>query len=149
MSNSEGNRESIWSITPRWRTAYFAIFSISYLAAVCVIVGYEIANRGDAHPVQVFVSIAEKAAVVGVAIAITLISIVEVARGLMVIADYLREHWLEPSKRKRHEELRAEGRAEANVAWSEWLERRSKAEANGELFDEPRPDQAETDEGKR
>ena len=43
-------------------------------------------------------------------------------------------------KRKARTEGLAQGRAEANKAWREWLRRRAEAEANGQSFDEPPPD---------
>ena len=42
-------------------------------------------------------------------------------------------------KRKARTEGHAEGRAEANQAWLEWLRRKAEAEARGESFDEPNP----------
>ncbi len=139
-----GRRESIWSIPAGWRVAYFALFSVSSLALTFAIVGYKIANRGDAHPVELLVSIAESVSVVGIALAITTVSVMEVVQFPMVLANYVRVKLVEPLK----EQLRAEGReqgieqglTQANAAWREWNERRLKAEADGVLFDEPPPD---------
>ena len=51
----------------------------------------------------------------------------------MVLADYIRQNLLEPLK----ERQRAEGHAEGRAEWRDWNERRKKAEAKGEPFDEP------------
>ena len=57
----------------------------------------------------------------------------------MVLADYLRVKLVDPLR----EGLRAEGRAEAHSIWREWNRRRREAEARGEAFDEPEPDDDE------
>ena len=54
----------------------------------------------------------------------------------MVFANYLRQNLLEPLK----ERQRAEGRAESNAEWRDWIARRERAAAKGEPFDEPPPD---------
>ena len=43
-----GGRESIWSVSPAWKTAFFSIFSVSTLITTIAIIAYQIANRGDA-----------------------------------------------------------------------------------------------------
>ena len=53
----------------------------------------------------------------------------------MVLANHLRQRLLEPLK----ERQRMEGRAESDAAWRAWNERREKAAASGEPFDEPPP----------
>ncbi len=142
MNSPERNWESIWSIPLGWRTAYFAAFGISNLAATCVIAADEIANREVATPLQVFSAIAERVAVAGVAIAITIVSIVEVLYFAMVTGNYIRQKFLEPLKESQREEGRKQGEEKANAEWSAWNQRRLKAEANGEPFDEPAPDQS-------
>ncbi len=42
-----------------------------------------------------------------------------------------------------HSEGRTEGRIESNDRWRDWLNRKTKAEAEGEIFDEPPPDERE------
>ena len=54
----------------------------------------------------------------------------------MVFANYLRQHLLEPLK----ERQRMEGREKECAKWRAWLERRDRAAARGEPFDEPPPD---------
>ena len=43
-------------------------------------------------------------------------------------------------KRKARTEGHAQGRAESDKAWREWLRRKEEAEANGLPFNEPAPD---------
>ena len=135
MNSPERNRESIWSISAGWGTAYFFAFSISNLVATCVIVADEIVNRGDASPLEVFSAIVERVAVTGVALGITYFSIVEALASTMITANYIRQKWLEPLK----EQQRAEGVSSADAEWEAWLDRRSKAESDGIPFDEPPP----------
>ena len=91
----------------------------------------------------------------------------EVAGGIMVLADYLRVKLVAPLREslraegrveghaegrleghaegrlEGHAEGRAEGRVEAHSIWREWNRRRREAEAHGETFDEPEPDDDE------
>ena len=143
MGEPERDRESIWSVPHGWRTAYFLTFSVSNLIATCLIVADEVANRGDASPVAVFSSIAERVAVSGLALAITIFSVVEVSSFAMIAADYFRRKYLEPLKERQREEGREQGREQGRKQiqrlWEEWNERRMKAEADGVPFDEAPP----------
>ena len=159
-SEPKSQRESIWSISPGWRNAYFAIFSVSTLITSCVIVAYRIENRGDAGLLKTYLSITESLVPNGVALAIVIYATLEVMETTMVFANYLRQNLLEPLKeRQRAEghaqgraegraegrtegraEGRTEGRAESTASWQSWNARRVKAAAKGEPFDEPPPD---------
>ncbi len=155
MKSSRSNRESIWSVPHGWRTTYFLTFSVSNLTATCVIVTDEIVGRGGADPVAVFSAIAERVAVSGVALAITIFSVLEVLSFTMIAADYFRRKYLEPLKEKQREEGREQGRqegrqegreegleqglAQAHAEWAKWNERRLKAAADGVPFSEPPP----------
>ena len=65
----------------------------------------------------------------------------------MVLANYLRQNLLEPLKERQRREGwetgialgREEGRSESDARWRAWNERREKAAASGEPFDEPPP----------
>ena len=85
----------------------------------------------------------------------------------MVLADYLRVKLVDPlreglraegrvegrvegraegrveGRAEGQAEGRVEGRAEAHSVWREWNRRRREAEARGEVFDEPEPDDDE------
>ena len=70
---------------------------------------------------------------------------------MMVLANYLRQNLLEPLKERHRREGweegrklgiaigRAEGIAISDAEWRAWNERREKAAARGEPFDEPPP----------
>ena len=61
----------------------------------------------------------------------------------MVLANYLRQNLLEPLKERQRREGFEEGRklgiVLSNAKWRAWNERREKAEARGEPFNEPPP----------
>ena len=84
---------------------------------------------------SVFSAIAERVAVSGVALAITIFSVLEVLSFAMIAADYFRRKYLEPLKEKQREE----GSQRTQRLWEEWNERRMKAEADGVPFSEPPP----------
>ena len=111
-SEPKSQRESIWSISPGWRNAYFAIFSVSTLITSCVIVAYRIENRGDAGLLKTYLSITESLVPNGVALAIVIYATLEVMETTMVFANYLRQNLLEPLKERQRAEGHAEGRAE-------------------------------------
>ena len=151
----DDGRESIWSVSPGWRTMYFATFSVSTLVTTCLIVAYTIANRGDANLMETYLTITQRVFINGGALALTLYAITETWETAMVLANYLRQNLLEPLKERQREEGREEGlmegraegreegRAEARVEsyaeWRAWNERRERAAARGEPFDEPPP----------
>ena len=135
MNSPDRIRESIWSVPHGWRTTYFLTFSVSNLTATSAIVIDEIVSRGDADPITVFSAVAERVAVSGVALAITIFSVLEVLSFAMIAADYFRRKYLEPLK----EGQREEGRAEANAEWHAWYARLLKAKSAGVPFDEPTP----------
>ena len=71
----------------------------------------------------------------------------EVLSLIMIAADYFRRKYLEPliekqreERRKRNFEIgRAEGIAEVDAEWLEWLDLERKAKAAGKPFDVPTP----------
>ena len=111
----ESRRESIWSISPGWRNAYFAIFSVSTLITSCVIVAYKVSNRGDTGLVKTYLSTTESLVSNGVALAIVIYATMEVMETIMVFANYLRQNLLEPLKERQRAEGHAEGRAEGRT----------------------------------
>ena len=131
----DGGRESIWSVSAAWKTAFFAIFSALTLITSCFITAYLIANRGDAALAELYMTITERVFINGGALALTIYSITETWETTMVLANHLRQRLLEPLK----ERQRMEGRAESDAAWRAWNARREKAAASGEPFNEPPP----------
>ncbi len=128
-------RESIWSISPRWKTAYFLLFSIQSLAGTGLLSWYEIAQRTEDSAVETVLAIISGMAEVGVAAAVATVVTTEVAQNIMVTGEYLRQKLVKPLIEKQ----RAEGRAEERAAWEAWNRRRLDADSNGEPFDEPPP----------
>jgi len=112
-------RQSIWSVSSTWGTAFFPIFSVSTLATSCMIVAYLIANRGDAALMETYMKIAEKVFTNGAALGLTIYSITEAMETAMVFANYLRQNLLEPLKERQREEGREEMREEAREAREE------------------------------
>ena len=146
-----GGRESIWSVSPAWKTAFFSIFSVSTLITTIAIIAYQIASRGDAAIMETHRSTAEWVFINGAAQALAIYATTETWETIMVLANHLRQRLLEPLKeRQRMEgrvegraegrmEGRMEGRAESDAAWRAWNARRERAAASGEPFDEPPP----------
>lgn len=144
-------RESIWSVSERWKAVFFSLFSVSTFTTTCVIIAYEIANRGDAALMDVYMTITQRVFVNGGALGLTIYSATETWETAMVLANYLRQNLLEPLKERQKEEGRVEGRVEGieegvikgreeeRSEWRAWNERREKAAAKDEPFDEPPP----------
>ena len=130
-------------MSERWKAVFFSLFSVSTFTTTCVIIAYEIANRGDAALMDVYATITQRVFVNGGALGLTIYSATETWETMMVLANYLRQNLLEPLKERQREEGRVEGREEgreeSDSKWLDWNERREKAAANGETFDEPPP----------
>ena len=104
---------------------------------------------------RLVVDIMREMAFVSTGSAGTAITITEIARYIMVIAEWMLREVIEPRRRRQIERWRQEGiaegveqgieqgidrgRAEANKEWESWISRKMQAEANGETFDEPMP----------
>ena len=142
-SARNSRRESIWSVSATWKTAFFSLFSVSTLTTSCLITAHLIANRGDASIMETYMAITEKVFVNGGALGLTIYAITETLETAMVLANYLRQNLLEPLKERQRMEGRVEGREEGRVEsyaeWRAWNDRREKAAARGEPFDEPPP----------
>ena len=130
-----GGRESIWSVSTAWKTAFFSIFSVSTLITTIAIIAYQIANRGGDAIMETHRSTAEWVFINSAAQALAIYATTETWETIMVLANHLRQRLLEPLK----ERQRMEGRAESDAAWRAWNARREKAAASGEPFDEPPP----------
>ena len=155
IEKSAAGRESIWSVSPAWKTAFFSLFSVSTLTTTIAIIAYQIANMGDSAIMETYRSTAEWVFINGAAQGLTIYSATEAWETTMVLANHLRQRLLEPLKERQRregrvegrEEGRAEGRMEGRVEgwtasdamWRAWNARREKAAASGEPFDEPPP----------
>ena len=93
----------------------------------------------------------------GVLYATAVISFMEVARMVLLPADYLRQKFIEPLKERQkeegREEGRTEGRAEGRAAMRteilEWLKDKEEAEREGREFKEPIPGVEDNGRAKR
>ena len=151
QTGESGGRESIWSVSAAWKTAFFSIFSVSTLITTIAIIAYQIANRGDSAIMETHRSTAEWVFINGAAQALAIYSATEAWETTMVLANHLRQRLLEPLKERQRMEGRAEGvaegraegrmegRAESDAMWRAWNERRERAAASGEPFNEPPP----------
>ena len=152
-------RESVWSILYQWRAAYFTLFAIQNTAGISLLCWYEITETTQDSAAETALAIFMGIGLIGAGSATTVITIMETARSIMVIAASL-EDWLKKREQARMEKrvkevtaevtaevavkVRVETLAEVHKAWSEWNRRRLEAEANGEPFDEPPPDFGQT-----
>ena len=151
-------RESIWSISPGWRTAYFILFVIQNIAGISLLCWYEIFLRTGDDAIQTILNISHGSGQTAIGSAGITLTITEAGRLIMVLGEQL-QRWFEKREdarvARRVDEAVAqavdEGRGEAHRQWTEWLQRKMEAEAAGEPFDEPPPDIGSngTDNGSR
>jgi hypothetical protein len=151
-------RESIWSVSPGWKSAYFFLFSLQTICGVGLLSWKEVGQYSNEGAVQTALDIIFGTASIGVAAATITVSITELMRGSMVVGAYLEEKLLKPLREKRRMEReqwiaqrqaegraqgRAQGRAEGRVdnqkIWEAWNQRRLEALERGEPFDESTP----------
>ena len=149
--DSESDRESIWSIPAKWRATYFAIFTLLSSISLVVVISSQQIPPPDGRWDILIVDIMQSMSSNGVGAAITAITITEIARYIMVLAEWMLREVIEPRRKRRIERWRQEGieagrqeghqegRAEANREWEAWISRKMQAEANGQTFDEPMP----------
>jgi hypothetical protein len=112
---------------------------------------YEIMVRTQDRTAETALTIFKGIGLIGAGSATTVITVMETARSIMVIAASL-EAWLQKRERARMEqrvkevteevtkEVTKEVTAKVHESWSEWNRRRLEAEANGEPFGESPPD---------
>ena len=132
---SQHGRESVWSIDPGSRIAFFVIFVIKMAIWTILIALEEIQHGGHSGARVLAIAVAQKVSplvVVSVASTVTLLQGVEF---MIVSRDYLRDRFVRPIV-KAHE---ARGRSEMYEEWDAWNRRRLAAEAEGLPFDEPSP----------
>ena len=140
------DRESIWSISPGWRTAYFALFVVQNVAGIVLVVWNQVFRLTEDDAIQTILNISQGAGQVTVGSAGTTLTITEGVRLIMVLGEQL-QRWfrqredrrVEERSERRAAEVRAEVRADARRQVAEWDRRRREAEARGEPFDEPPP----------
>ena len=155
-------RESIWSISPGWRTVYFVLFVIQNIAGISLLCWYEIFLRTGDDAIRTILNISHGSGQTAFGSAGITLTITEAGRLIMVLGEQL-QRWFEKredarvarrvdeASAKARAEALAKGRGEAHRQWTEWLQRKMEAEAAGELFDEPPPNIGSngTDNGSR
>lgn len=168
MPPGEDPRETLLSLPRPWLRIGFPIFTALSLVGYAVVIWYAITKADENGPAgAAYLVVSGFALASGAALGLSII-LTEVIRTTMVIADWLDRKYVEPLRRKRAEEARQreeearqrleamrtasreegreqgreQGRAETNARWREWNSRRLVAEANGEPFNEPPPDDA-------
>jgi hypothetical protein len=133
-------RDSIWSVARGAISLYFALFTSLFIAGIALLIWKGDPPTGDWASLALYIW--QGSAPNALSSAAFSIIIIEVGRGLMVMAG-----WLEAKLRKRQErrmaeardEGRHEARAESNAEWRAWLGRMREAQARGEPFDESPP----------
>ena len=153
--DSEDYRQSIWSVPAKWRAMYFILFTLFAGVGLIMVISLQEIPPSDGRWNRLVVDIMREMAFVSTGSAGTAITITEIARYIMVIAEWMLREVIEPRRRRQIERWRQEGiaegveqgieqgidrgRAEANKEWESWISRKMQAEANGETFDEPMP----------
>lgn len=128
---SAERRESIWSVSERWRWLYFAFFLLLMSVSSAFILWYEAFGAGaGGGVVQWVVDVIAGEASAAVASAGLSLCITE---GVMLSTLLGRK--LDERKAR----LINEGRAVRDAEWEAWLERMMAAQAQGEPFAEPPP----------
>ena len=139
-------RESIWSVSRRWKALYFPLFTTLTIIGAGYVVWHGITHRpeGDIHD-AIVATVLRLAPTVVVAAGASVV-VTELGRYASMLSDILREKtdkWIAKSRREDREKAIAqgiaEGHAERQKLWQEWNQRRLNHEARGEPFDEPPP----------
>ena len=143
-------RESIWSVSRRWKALYFPLFTTLTIIGAGYVVWHGITHRpqGDVH--DAIVAIILRLAPTLIVSAGASVVVTELGRYSAMLSDILREKtdkWIAKRRKEKLEEAtaqgiaqgHAEGRSEMQKLWQEWNRRRLAHEARGEPFDEPPP----------
>lgn len=132
---SAERRESIWSVSERWRWLYFAFFLLLMSVSSAFIIWYEAFGAGaGGGVVQWVVDVVAGEASAAVASAGLSLCITE---GVMLSTLLGRK--LDERKARLINEGRREGSVARDSEWDAWLERMMAAQAKGEPFAEPPP----------
>ena len=143
----ESRREGIWSVSSAWKKAFFSILGVSLLISSVVIIVYTLITMSGAGIMDIYMTTAGRILISGGAQAILIYAATDSWEATMVLANLIRQNLLEPLKERQRregweegvEDGLATGRSESDAKWRAWNERREKAAASGEPFDEPPP----------
>ena len=128
----EDARESIWTVPTRWKSLYFALFTVMIAVASGFILFYETAVVTDDDQWKTALAVARDLSSAFPALAGINLVIVEVYSVLSRKFD----EWLSARQR-------AEARKKRDIEWEAWAKRLREAHAKGEPFDEPSPAEKE------
>lgn len=141
-----GERESIWSVPRQLQIAYFLVFIGLCVPMIIYIVKEELAGQPEVGIVALATETASRFATVGAGAAIgTLIIVQGVYLIMLALYHILTNRFVKPVI----EEHEARGAERTNRAWRQWLQDKEEHEAQGLPFDEPPPDQRQSDEESR
>ena len=132
-------RESIWAVDPKWRNAYFAIFTGLSTISITRVIWYEITHspyENRSLTIDAIMGSIGRNCLGAAGLAITL---TELGRFSMVLGGAL-EDALRKRRRTQIDEARTEALVKANNLVQAWNRRRLSALENGDPFDEPPPD---------
>ena len=145
-----GQRESIWSVSKRWKAVYFPLFTTLTIIGSGYVVWHGITHppQGDVH--DAIVAIILRLAPTLIVSAGASVVATELGRYTAMLSDILREKtdkWIAKSRKEDREKATAQGlaqglaqgRSEMQQLWQGWNHRRLAHEARGEPFDEPPP----------
>ena len=138
-------RESIWSVPARWGRWYGGIFSVQYLLFLLLTTWDEVVYRNQDNLLQTVLAV--QRGMTG--------SILNMAASAYVILEgFMLAEWLKQRDRRKVQEAREEGLAEARAnreearkegqrrlhrQWQAWYERQQAALRDGRPFTEPPP----------
>ena len=126
------DRESIWSVPTRWKSLYFALFTVMIVVSSGFILFYEMDVVTDDDQWKTALAVAKDLSSAFPALAGINLVIVEVYSVLSRKFD----EWLSARQR-------AEARDAERAEWVAWVNRMREAQAKGETFDEPSPAEKE------
>ena len=136
-------RESIWSVSERWRWLYFAFFLLllgggSALVAWDTLFG-ESAGRGVVQSILAAFMAEASVAVASAGMSLGMTEVVMLSTLLGRKLDERKERILREGRQAGLAEGRQAGRLAERAEWDAWLERMLAAQAAGEAFTEPPP----------
>ena len=103
----------MWSVSPALVPFYFALFTVSVLAGIGFVVWYEVAYVTRDSTPDTMIGIIQGVGWVGLSSAIGTFTLTELLENTMVMANWFRQHYLEPLKERQRQEGREEGEREA------------------------------------
>ena len=103
-------RQSIWSVRPALVGIYFGLFTLAMTVGTTLIVLHEITVVTSDTPYETWIVIMQGVALLGLTSGIVTFTITEIMENAMVMANWLRQQYLEPLKERQREEGRDDER---------------------------------------